>query len=448
LILAEPKAYPKNLGSFNTAGLSATQSVVTPSALTATPSDSNVKIWIYEPTTKVAIPSRGLFINGNGAGFTFQPSNPDGTFYAKWSQGSYLIDVVEPNPTDYIRKRYTATVDSTGKFSIQEMLPNTNGYFTLTLDLPVVLNPMLEEMKKKLLALASVPVFSFTPTSPCQLVDQVTPLRGIQVDLSAGFPKVPQRLPSFGRIKALIIPIDFSDVQGTDNTVNYFSPVANGVRDFYYAQSYGKVAFDFDIVSSWVRAPFTSTKFGTGGSVGAGDISGYLKALISHTDGAIDYSGYDAVYFLVPKEMPMANMGWGPAITSPNWISNGVILNGATGGADMYQVELNGIIGGRWKWMAHETGHAFGLYDEDLDHKSQSLGYWGIMAMSWSNQAIELGAWDRYLQGWLPPSQVNCTELNSLTAGGSLTKISPILRLCCNFKINSCSMKQDSNFDI
>ena len=94
----------------------------------------------------------------------------------------------------------------------------------------------------------------------------------------------------------------------------------------------------------------------------------------------------------------------------------------------MYYVENNGIIGGTWKWMAHETGHAFGLYDEDLNHASQSLGYWGIMAMSWSNQAIELGAWDRYLQGWLPESQVNCLEMTSLTTDGASTKISPIVR--------------------
>jgi hypothetical protein len=98
------------------------------------------------------------------------------------------------------------------------------------------------------------------------------------------------------------------------------------------------------------------------------------------------------------------------------------------GGADMYYVENNGVVGGRWKWMAHETGHAFGLYDEDLDHQSQTLGYWGIMAMSWSNNAIELGAWDRYLQGWLQQSQVNCIEMKSLTNEGSITKISPIVR--------------------
>jgi M6 family metalloprotease-like protein len=259
-------------------------------------------------------------------------------------------------------------------------------------------------------------------------VDQVTPNRSFGVDLSAGFPKVAQRLPSAGRIKALIVPVDFTDIVGKDNTVTYFSEVSNGVRDFYYKQSYGAVAFDFDIVPNWIRAPFASTKFGTGGSVGAGDPNGYLNALIALTDGPIDYSGYEAVYFLVPKEMPMANMGWGPAITYPRWTSNGVIINGAMGGADMYYVENNGIVGGRWKWMAHETGHAFGLYDEDLNHQSQTLGYWGIMAMSWSNNAIELGAWDRYLQGWLQQSQVNCIEMKSLTNEGLTSKISPIVR--------------------
>ena len=126
--------------------------------------------------------------------------------------------------------------------------------------------------------------------------------------------------------------------------------------------------------------------------------------------------------------MPMANMGWGPAITSPSKISNGVVINGATGGADMYYVESGGILGGRWKWMAHETGHAFGLYDEDNNHQTQSLGYWGIMAMSWSNMAIELGAWDRYLQGWLTNEQVGCIKKDSLTSSGTTLTLGPLVR--------------------
>jgi len=394
------------------------------------PTGSNAKLWVYNPKDKsTPIPGRGVFIAKDGGQFNFLPTNSDGSFYAKWDSGKYLIDVVEPNEVDYLRKRYIGAVDSAGILTIDDLTRNDQGFFTVTVDLPIASNPMLDELKRKLLALATTSVSSFIPASACQLVDQVTPNRSYAVDLSAGFPKVGHRLPSFGRIKALIVPVDFSDVVGRDDTVSYFSEVAVGVRDFYHKQSYGTVAFDFEIVPSWIRAPFTSTKYGTGGSVGAGDPGGYLKAIIAHTDGAIDYSGYDAVYYLVPKEMPMANMGWGPAITSPNFTSNGVIVNGAMGGADMYQVERNGIIGGRWKWMAHETGHAFGLYDQDLDHKSQTLGYWGIMAMSWSNQAIELGAWDRYLQGWLEQSQVNCVEMRSITSDGVATKISPIVRL-------------------
>ena len=432
LVLSAPKAYPKAVGELKSSGDAVIKSFDLPVSVLSAPSGSNVKLWIYNPKDKsAAIASRGIFLAINGGAFSFIATNSDGSFYATWSAGKYTIDVVEPNQTDYIRKRYAATVDSSGILTIDGLIANSQGYFTVTVDLSVASmssNPMLVELQNKINALANIPASSFVPKSACQLIDQVTPNRGLGVDLSAGFPKVAQRLTSAGRIKALIVPIDFSDVQGKDNTVAYFSTIATNVRDFYFKQSYGAVAFDFDIVSNWVRAPFTSTKFGTGGSVGAGDPGGYLKAIISLTDGAIDYSGYDAVYYLVPKEMPMANMGWGPAITYPNFTSNGVIMNGATGGADMYYTENNGIVGGTWKWMAHETGHAFGLYDEDLNHASQTLGYWNIMAMSWSNNAIELGAWDRYLQGWLPQAQVNCSEMSSITSEGTTTKISPIVR--------------------
>ena len=387
-----------------------------------------MKLWISDPRTpSIGLSMAVVWVSSGNNPWKFYPGNSDGSFYATLENGSFTFDISEPNgmATVFKRKSYKVTVASTG-VTVADRTANSSGVFAVTLDLQPVVNPMLADLQKKIAALANIPAYSFKPVSACQLPDQISPNRGINVDLSAGFPKVAQRLPSAGHIKSLIVPIDFTDFQGKDNTVTFFSTIATGVQDFYYKQSYGAVAFDFDIVSSWIHAPFSSTKYG--GGFGASDIAGYLNAVITLTDGAIDYSGYDAVYYLVPKEMPMANMGWGPAITSPHWISNGVIINGATGGADMYYVENNGIKGGTWKWMAHETGHAFGLYDEDLNHASQSLGYWNIMAMSWSNHAIELGAWDRYLQGWLPQSQVNCVEMNSLTSDGVSTKISPIVR--------------------
>lgn len=425
-----PKAYPKSVGALNTSNSASTSSFELPVSVQAPPAGTNVKLWIYNPANqREKAGSPGVFLGATGSEWKYFSANADGSFYANLSAGSYGIDVVEPNTTQYLRKRYTANVNSTGVFSISGLTSNSGGYFTVTVDLLPVVNPAVEALKKTVLTAATVPVSSFVSSSPCQLKDQITPNRSLSVDLSAGFPKVANRLPSFGHIKALIVPVDFTDISGKDDPLTYFGRIADGVSTFYLKQSYGQLAFDFEVVPTWIHAPFTSTKFGTGGTVGNGDPNGYLNAVIALTDGAIDYSSYDAVYYLVPKEMPMANMGWGPAITYPHWTSNGVIMNGATGGADMYYVENNGIVGGTWKWMAHETGHAFGLYDEDLNHASQSLGHWSIMAMSWSNHAIELGAWDRYLQGWLPQSQVNCVEFSSLTVDGLVTKISPVVRL-------------------
>jgi M6 family metalloprotease-like protein len=216
-------------------------------------------------------------------------------------------------------------------------------------------------------------------------------------------------------VKALIVPVDFTDVVGKDNPVTFFTPIAEGVNKYYNIISYGRVAFDFTILPNYVHMDFPINKYGIANTVGAGDVAGYRKAVLDATNSQINYADYEAVYFLVPKEMPMSLMGWGPAITAPYEVTGGYIINGATGGADMYYVTNNGINGGTWKWMAHETGHAFGWYDEDYKHESPSLGDWGIMAMSWSNDVIETGAWDRYLQGWLEESQVGCTSKSSLT---------------------------------
>lgn len=269
--------------------------------------------------------------------------------------------------------------------------------------------------------LAIEPASTFKASSACQLMDQVTAKRSYGTDLSAGFPKVRTRIKSYGNVKALIVPLDFKDVPGRDNPVTYFTPIANNVNKYFNTISYGRVAFDFTILPAYVHMDFPISKYGIANTVGAGDVAGYRKAVLDATNSEIDYAAYEAVYFLVPKEMPMALMGWGPAITAPYEVTGGYIINGATGGADMYFNENNGVTGATWKWMAHETGHAFGWYDEDYKHQSSSLGNWGLMSQSWTNDVVEQNAWDRYLQGWLEEGQVGCTAKSSLSSAKEFT---------------------------
>lgn len=210
------------------------QSFELPRPVTAAPSGSNVKFWIYNPdSTSTAIGSRGITYTISSA-TKFVSSNPDGSFYANWPEGDYMIDVAVPS-TSYSTKRYFGTVNSSGVFTMDELKPNSEGYFTVTVE-----------------KLATSP--AFIQRTSCQLLDQ-TRERKVQV----GFPKAAGRLPSNGVIRALIIPVDFSDVQGKGNPEIVFAEMTDGMNDFYYHVSANRVKFEFTTLRSWVRMPVSST---------------------------------------------------------------------------------------------------------------------------------------------------------------------------------------------
>jgi M6 family metalloprotease-like protein len=374
--------------------------------------DANLKLWLYDPRSATgAALATGIFIQNLGTKTDWQFVPANGSLHLKLPAGDYQFDTVEPQGlgSGFARIRYLVTVSAAGVASIRNNIPDASGFHAVTIYAAVpAASAQAQKARNDLWARANLPASAFKPGSPCQLLDQVTPNRSLATDISAGFPKVRIRLPSSGHIRALIVPVDFPDLNGRDDPGKFFTPLANDVRAFYLKQSYGRLAFDFDIVPNWVRLPFSPGKYGFTSMNGSGDFNSYRSDIIALTSSQIDYSKYDAVYFLVPKEMPMAQMGYGPAITTPVWTSTGFVANGATGGADMYYNESRGVVGAQWKWMAHETGHALGLYDEDLGHASQTLGFWSIMAYNWSNSGIEHNGWDRYLQGWLPEKQLAC----------------------------------------
>ena len=403
-----------------------------PANLRTPASNENFRLWIYDPRNSSAgLRSPGIFFKSTtSSSWTFVAAASDSSLHMQLDAGTWEFDVLEPTADAGVlaRRRYKATVTSGGTVSIDGKAADSRGYFPVA---PNIVSTLATERLASLTALANEPASTFQPSSQCQLLDQVTPTRSMGTGLSAGFPRVRIRLPAHGRIRALIVPLDFPDVPGTDDPVAFFTPLAHGMRDFFYAQSYGRLAFDFDILPTWTRMTFNASAYNQGATTGA-DHTGYRRAVVDLTDPLIDYSLYDAVYFLVPRQMPMTAMRSGPAITSPITTDNGYITNGATAGGDMF-LSQNGPSAMR-NWMAHETGHAFGLYDEDLDHASATLGSWSLMADSWTSAAIELGGWDRYLLGWLSATQVACLPRQSLPTGGVTVKLDPLVRQNENIK--------------
>ena len=66
-------------------------------------------------------------------------------------------------------------------------------------------------------------------------------------------------------------------------------------------------------------------------------------------------------------------------------------------------------------YLQHETGHALGLYDQDLQNRTTKLGPWNIMANIWAEGAYGVSAWDRYIQGWLSEDEYLCIKASDIS---------------------------------
>jgi M6 family metalloprotease-like protein len=385
------------------------QSFELPRSVAAAPSGSNVKFWIYNPdSTNTAIGSKGIWYTSASASWKNAASNADGSFHANWPEGDYTIDVVEPSAS-YTRKRYSATVNSSGVFTMDELKPNSQGYFTVTVD-----------------KLATTPTFS--QRTSCQLLDQTN-----NKTLQVGFPKAAGRLPSNGVIRALIIPVDFADVQGNGNPENVFAEMTDGMNDYYFHVSANRVKFEFTTLRSWVRMPVSSSYHALG-KWGEGDVTGYWKLALKTADPLVDFSLFDVVYVLSPKEIPSSSIAYGPAgPLRPNnglTTNDGQVINISLSGADAWSG--GAVSGNSWKWISHETGHLFGLHDLYTTNATQTYsatyGQWDLMSETFTQGVIEINSWNRYLLDWLSDSQVVCLDVTTISSAGREVLIDPIER--------------------
>lgn len=261
-------------------------------------------------------------------------------------------------------------------------------------------------------------VSKFVPATTCQLVGQDG-----NSAMNVGFPKRANRLTSNGVINAVVIPVDFSDVPGIGKPSDEYNEMTLGMDAFYKAISGGRVSFKFTILDKYIRVPSKSDHYGLGKWSG-GDSGGYMKELISASDPLVDFSKFDVAYFLSPKSIPWSSIAYGPAFPNDLKTQDGILRNASFSGADAYQ----NFPGAGWKWISHETGHLFGLHDlYTVDPQPATYGSWDLMSNNWSTAAIEINAWNRYIQGWLEDNQINC--LDKSKSNNETITINPIARI-------------------
>ena len=207
-----------------------------------------------------------------------------------------------------------------------------------------------------------------------------------------------------------MIPVDFPDVVGSGNPAELYYSMAQGMDEFYRKVSDGKVSFTFQILPNYLRLNFPSNKYNLGTWSG-GDSMGYWKAALAAADPYVDYSKFDVVYVVSPRTIPWSSIAYGPAFPVKVDTDDGPVYNGTFSGADAYQ----NFPGADWKWIAHETGHLFGLHDLYTDGVAATFGSWDLMSLNWSTEAVEFDSWNRYISDWLNESQVDCLTTDAIS---------------------------------
>jgi M6 family metalloprotease-like protein len=229
-----------------------------------------------------------------------------------------------------------------------------------------------------------------------------------------------------GTVNAVMLFVDFPNAPATETPQAAFDTATFGAPQYYAAQSYGRVTLNITPVLKWYRMSKPDSAYGFNrGTFTFLQHLAYMQEAASIADADVDFSKYQVLYVMATRNAPTIN--YSPAFVpnhNPSFAvhaDGNLIYGGAALGSDVYSAW-------RWRVLAHETGHIFGMPDyydfsapsatnENLYH---FVGGWTIMSAN--TTGAEFFAWDKYREGWIDPSQVRCQD----TPGSTTETITPV----------------------
>lgn len=265
------------------------------------------------------------------------------------------------------------------------------------------------------------------------------------------FMQPPSKVTSTGTKKALVLLVDFTDNQGTEN-INHYQDLlfSSGVystgsmRDYFREVSYGTLDITGDILG-WYHMPQPYSYY-VDNQNGFGTYPKNVQKLIEDAIDAanpdVNYADYDSDGDGYVDALFVVHAGVGAETTSRTdqiWSHRWTISDRAVDGVKIrdYTCEAeDGKIG----LFCHELTHMFGIPDlYDTDYSSRGIGKWCIMAAgSWNGGGAtpaHHSAWVKKTLGWVTPTNPTAdqngislpdietnTKMYRLWTGGSVGK--------------------------
>lgn len=223
--------------------------------------------------------------------------------------------------------------------------------------------------------------------------------------LAPGFPRDSSLIPSIGKIRHLFIYVDFPDNKSTQATKSFADQYFSEAKKFIEAQSFGRLRIESDVTPRVFRINKNSASYGMLQD-GQGDGGQLIQDAINAADPLIDFSKYDFVTVLPPKNTKTilsggTHMG-GPSQykSAEKSFSSGITI----GKSKLSNFSARGF---GWTMFSHEIGHVLGLTHPFFQRDGGPGAIWDLMGNGGTSVPEFIG-WHRFELGWFKESEVLC----------------------------------------
>lgn len=272
---------------------------------------------------------------------------------------------------------------------------------------------------------------NYSPDNECADIESP---RTTYWQVTAGFPRFAERVPSIGTVRVMMLPVDFPDVVATGSPATDMLHFTRALSAIYTGMSDGALTFSFVTQPAYIRVSREAASWGMG-SYGGGRGDTFVADVVREVDPVVDFTGVDVVIVMTPPNIRANQIAYSPAMPypaqAPLVTGEKAIYSSTMTGHDAWADPLT---------IVHEFGHLLGWTDlytlsvpagSSYNEIHRYVGKWDFMGYAWERGVL---GWQRFLQGWLTDPEVLCANTTgefvaTLAPLGSPTKTSELMLL-------------------